>query len=127
MVTFTDKVNEYCDRYSNKKLAQEAGCDPSCITSYRDGSIPKPERKAIISEIIGYSESEEDEEFHQEIEFVDLEEAAARIGWGISKLQSALRAREFSFGGGFPGKGEKYNYYILRKPFEDFIKENRIK
>lgn len=122
-MTFVDKLDEYCNYYSAKQLSEITGVPQSTISSYRDGVEPNKERKAILSEIIGYDESQ-DKVFHQEIEFVDLEEAAARMGWGITKLQCALRAKEFNFGSGFKGTGKSYIYYILRKPFEKFIQEN---
>ena len=122
-LNFRQKLDEYCLEHSQKELVEKTGIPGSTISCYRSGSTPSPERKKILSEIIGYEESEE-QEFKQEIEYVDLEEASKRLGMGINLLKCGIKAGAFPFGMAIPGQGNRCYYFIFRKKFEAFIKEN---
>ena len=124
-MNFAECLNDYLENKTAKSLSELSGVSQSAISTYRDGKEPTPECKAKLAGIIGYVEEEPEPEFEPEIEYVPLEEAAARMGWGLTKLQCALRAKEFGFGSGFKGNGDHYIYYILRTDFEEFIEKHK--
>ena len=123
-MTFSEKLEEYCLLHSQKELSGLSNIPASTISGYMDGMEPNPERKELLSEIIGFKEKEDNTEFKQEVEYVSLDEASKRLGMGIQNLQNALKAGVFDFGIGFQGNGKKFQYYIFRKKFESFIKES---
>ena len=123
-MNFRKAVDNWCSEHSNKELAELVGCNSSSISEYRDGSEPKPERKKLISEIIGYNEKAEPK-FKQEVEYVSYEEATTRLGISEYLLKIGLQRGVFPFGVAFKGKREQYNYLIFRRQFEKFIEENK--
>lgn len=124
-MTFQEAVDEWCFEHSVKELAELVGCSLGCISSYRDGTEPKPERKQKIINIIGYKE-EPEKYLDSEIEYVKPKEASIRLGMSIPHIQAAMRAKELPIGLVFQGSGERYNYYIIRKDFEDFIEKHKM-
>ena len=127
-MSFQDAVDNWCSEHSGQELAELVGCNPSSISDYRDGAEPKPERKQKIIEIIGYKE-EPEKDFNQEIQYVPLKEAAARLGLTEYNLKNALRVKDHplvkSFNMSFQGSGKAYNYFILRADFEEFIEKHK--
>ena len=123
-LSFQEMLDNYCLEHSQKEVVEKTGIPGGSISGYRDGVEPSPERKKILSEIIGYDESNE-KKFEQEVEYVELEEASVRLGMGIGMLKCGIKANLFPFGIAIPGKGNRFYYYILRKKFEKYIEENR--
>ena len=124
-MSFQEAVDKWCSEHSGKKLAELVGCHPSSISSYRDGAEPEPERKQKIIEIIGYKEEEPEKVFEPEIEYMDRNEAAKRLGICKLTLEAGLRQGVYPFGIAFKGRGESYNYFIYKRDFEEFIEKHK--
>lgn len=121
---FYEALDEYCLEHTAKAVSEKSGIPPSTISGYRDGVEPNTTNKAILSEIIGYSEQDQ-KEFKQEIEYIDdFSEVTARLGIGLGLLRNGLKQKVYPFGYAIKGDGERYYYKILRKKFEEYIAEN---
>lgn len=125
-MTLGTALNDYLDENSltGKEFALQVGISETSVSKCRNGGNCNQIIKDKIANAIGYVEKPEIV-YESEIEYVERDEAAQRMGMTKGMLEAALRANAFPFGVAFKNKGEHYNYFIFRTDFEKYIEEHK--
>lgn len=108
---------------TGKELSKLTGISPSMISEYRNGTTPTPERKKVLCEVLDI-EDEKRKVFTQNVEFVELNEVAKRLGISKESVMCCLQQKQFPMFIGLCWKGrhtESWSYRIYRKPFEKMM------
>lgn len=108
---------------TGKQVSELTGISASMISEYRNGTTPTPERKRILCEKLGIKE-EEKKIYERKVDFVDLDEVAARLGISRESVMCCLQQNQFPMFIGLCWHGrhtKTWSYRVYRKPFEKMM------